>query len=80
MERLSEFGLSLNKSKSMILAGPTCLKGKTEVLGIPIVKKAKYLGYTLSPVRSQLYHDAIKNINKHLNKIKGKIKFKDPVV
>ena len=48
MESLEKFGLSLHKDKSVVLAGPTCLKNMHDLEGIPILKKAKYLGYTLS--------------------------------
>jgi hypothetical protein len=36
MGNLSRFGLVLNKSKSIIMAGPTCLKNMCDLEGIPI--------------------------------------------
>ncbi len=36
------------------MAGPTCLKNMSDLDGIPITKKAKYLGYTLSAQKTQL--------------------------
>ena len=48
MESLEKFGLRLHKDKSVVLAGPTSLKNLSEIESIPIKKKTKYLGYTLS--------------------------------
>ena len=63
-----------------MLAGPTCLEGFEDLMGTPIKKKVKYLGFTLYPVRKQLFHDAEANIMNSLKKIKNKIKFKNPEV
>ena len=63
-----------------MLAGSTCLEGLSDLMGIPIKKKAKYLGFMLSPVRKQLFHDAKANIIDSFRKIKNRIKFKNPEV
>lgn len=70
---LIPYGLEMNMSKSQILSGPPCLENLEELEGIPIVKKVKYLGYTLSTKRMLLFNDAKKNICKHMAVIKKKI-------
>lgn len=80
IESLQTYDLMVNKKKSQILKGPTCLKDLEELEGIPIKPKVKYLGYTLSATRTQLFHDAQANIRKHMNIIKGKLRLQNPAV
>lgn len=65
MEQRKKFGLTIHKNKSQILAGPTCLKNLSEVAGIPIFKKVKYLGYTFTARKDQMITDAKANIQRH---------------
>lgn len=48
IETLSENGIFLNKDKSKILTNQEELQGKTEIAGVKIEKKIKYLGVLLS--------------------------------
>ena len=52
LEDLRSFNLIINKQKSQIMQGPTSIEGLSELSGIFIVKKVKYLGYTLTPTRA----------------------------
>jgi len=80
MDSLKKFDLVVNKQKSQILAGPKCLDGLSDLVGVPIVQKVKYLGYTLSATRQQLYHSALANIKRHMNLIKAKLRVNDETV
>ena len=51
MESLKNFDLHIKKNKLQNLMGLSCLKDLQDLNGIPIVKKVKYLGYTLSAKR-----------------------------
>ena len=70
----------LNKTKSQILQGPTCLDDLTELRGIPIVKSVKYLGYNLAATKTKLLHSAQNNIKKHMTVIRSKLKLADETV
>ena len=65
MEQLKRFGLEINKQKSQILHGSVLLKDLTELGGISITKKVKYLGYTFCPRKDDLIRLAKQNIQKH---------------
>lgn len=73
LKQLSQFGLDINFNKSQILGGVPCLTGETEIDGIKIFKKVKYLGYTYSRTRTQLYTDTRNNMKKHIGHVLGKL-------
>jgi hypothetical protein len=52
LESLKDFDLVINKEKSQIMQGPKFLNGIDDIFGILIVKKVKYLGYTLTATRN----------------------------
>lgn len=80
MESLQKVNLTLNKSKSQILHGPTCLENKSDLAGIPIVKTVKYLGYSLASTKTKLLHYVQQNVKKHMAAIRAKIKLTDETV
>ena len=63
METLIDYNLTLNKSKSQIMKGPSTLKDHTELEGIKICEKVKYLGHTLTAaIVSEILQSAKSNI------------------
>ncbi len=49
---IEELRLGNQQEKSQIMQGQKCLNGIDDILGVPIVKKVKYLGYTLTATKS----------------------------
>jgi hypothetical protein len=58
LDSLKEYAFVVSNSKFEILKGPICLTGIDNLLEIQTVKKVKYLCYTLTATRSQLYQSA----------------------
>ena len=53
---------------------PSYLDGLSDIEGIPINPKVRYLSYLLSATKSHLYQATYKSIARHLNAIQDKLK------
>ncbi len=77
LESLKDFNLMINKDKPQIMPGPKFLSRLDNLLGVTIVKKVKYLGYTLTVARNQLFQSAQASIKRHTNLIRKNLAIQD---